>query len=65
MEITASHEQGWTLLQKIAFRFFACLFVLCLFPFPLNSFPFINEILSIHPKISGWYGATFELHQNF
>jgi hypothetical protein len=38
MEITASHQQGWTLLQKIAFRFFASLFLLYLFPFRLTLF---------------------------
>ena len=65
MEITALHQQGWTLLQKIAFRFFTCLFLLYLLPFPLDSFPFINEILTIHPKIAEWYGYPFELYQNF
>jgi len=64
MELTASYQRGWSSLQKNAFRFFACLFLLYLFPFPLDSFPFINEISSIHPKLSEWYGAIFGVYSN-
>jgi len=65
MEITAAYQQGWTKLQKIAFRFFACLFLLYLFPFSFYSFPFINEIQTIHPKLEEWYGVLVKLYVNF
>lgn len=64
MELTANSQQGWTLLQKIAFRFFTCLFIIYLFPFPIDSFPFINEIISIHPKLQSFYGDVFGAYTN-
>lgn len=64
MEITASRQQNWTPIQKIAFRFFCCFFLIYIFPFPLGSFPFINEIISVSKKISEWYGAPFQAYND-
>lgn len=64
MELTAYSQQSWTLLQKVAFRFFTCLFIAYLFPFPLDSFPFIGEIVGISEKLQQWYGAPFEAYTN-
>lgn len=64
MEITAPRQQNWTSVQKIAFRFFSCFFLLYIFPFPLDSFPFIYEITSVSKKISEWYTAPFQAYTN-
>jgi uncharacterized membrane protein YphA (DoxX/SURF4 family) len=65
MEITAPRQQNWTPIQKIAFRFFCCFFLLYIFPFPLDSFPFINEIISVGDKIAEWYAAPFQAYTNW
>ena len=65
MEITTLAHQSWNAYQKIAFRFFCCLFLIYLFPFPIDSLPFVNELLSIHPKLSEWFGAPFEKYTEF
>src|SRR4030095_4653586 len=60
MESTALTDSNWRLSRKISFRFFCSFFILYIFPFPLNSFPFGAEINKISEKILGWYNAAFE-----
>jgi uncharacterized membrane protein YphA (DoxX/SURF4 family) len=60
MTITAANQSYWSFYQKLGFRFFCCLFLIYIFPFPLDSIPFINEISGISEKMSQWYGAIFE-----
>jgi hypothetical protein len=44
--------ETWTKKQKIIFRFLAVYFILALFPFPLNAFPFTEEIAD---EVSGFF----------
>ena len=60
MEPTTLTDSSWKLSRKISFRFFCSFFVLYIFPFPLNSFPFGAEINKISEKILGWYYGAFE-----
>lgn len=64
MELTANSQRSWTALQKIAFRFFASLFIVYLFPFPLDSIPFLSDLASISSTTEKWYGAIFEAYTN-
>jgi uncharacterized membrane protein YphA (DoxX/SURF4 family) len=56
--------QPWTPTQKGGFRFFCCFFLLYIFPFPLNSIPFVNELSGISEKLTGWYNAVFDAYTN-
>ena len=60
MEATTLTDTNWKLSRKISFRFFCSFFILYIFPFPLNNFPFGGEINKISEKILGWYYAAFE-----
>ena len=60
METTTLPDTNWKLSRKISFRFFCSFFILYIFPFPLNNFPFGAEINKISEKILGWYYAAFE-----
>ena len=62
MEITDLPSQSWNTVQKIAFRFFCCVFILYIFPFPLDSIPFLGYLLELSPKLTEWYGAPFEAY---
>lgn len=56
---------GWSFFQKLGFRFFCCLFVIYILPFPLDSIPFMNELSGISGKLGEWYGAIFEGYTAF
>lgn len=56
----------WTNVQKFFFRFFCCLFVIYIFPFPLNCLTyFMDPDLDATPKFLGWYFKIFEAYNNF
>lgn len=60
METTALTDLNWKLSRKIRFRFFFSFFILYIFPFPLNSFPFGTAINKISENILKWYYAAFD-----
>lgn len=62
--VTAS-QPTWSFYEKFGFRFFCCLFIIYILPFPLDSIPFMNEISGLHEKIGQWYGAIFEGYTAF
>lgn len=64
MEQLAAQQTAWTPVQKFFFRFFCCLFLIYIFPFPLDSIPFVNEISKINEKLTAWYTAIFEAYTN-
>ncbi|MEP7141407.1 MAG: DoxX family protein [Ferruginibacter sp.] len=55
MDTTLQNQASWTFSRKISFRFFCCLFILYIFPFPVNDIPFNREIDKISEHILGWY----------
>lgn len=55
-------NMSWTSTQKFFFRFFCCFFVLYVFPFPLNTIPFVSELTDINEKLTGWYNAVFDAY---
>ncbi len=55
---------NWTFAEKFIFRLCFAFFILYIFPFPLNSIPFSNELTSLNQKIAGWYSAVFESYNN-
>ena len=58
---TPTHGE-WTPVQKFLFRFSCCFFLIYIFPFPLDSIPFTNEISSWHEKLIKWYFAVFDFY---
>jgi hypothetical protein len=55
---------NWTFTEKFIFRFCFVFFLLYIFPFPLNTIPFLNELLSLNQKIAGWYDALLNVYNN-
>ena len=64
MEQLAAQKKAWTPVQKFFFRFFCCLFLIYIFPFPIDSIPFVAEIGKINEKLTAWYTAIFEAYAN-
>ncbi len=64
MEITALQKQDWGTFKKATFRFFCCFFIIYLFPFPIDSIPFLSSLLDGHATVSEWYAAPFEAYTN-
>src|SRR5450755_3777773 len=58
-------NSNWTFNEKFAFRFCFVFFLLYIFPFPVNSIPFSNELLSLNQKIAGWFDALLNVYYNF
>src|SRR5450432_147922 len=65
MDTTLHNQPTWTLSRKVSFRFFCCLFILYIFPFPVNDIPFNREIDKINTHILAWYYAIWENVQTF
>jgi uncharacterized membrane protein YphA (DoxX/SURF4 family) len=57
-------QQLWSSTGKFFFRFFCCLFIFYIFPFPLDSVPFVNELTQLNEKLTNWYTAIFEAYTN-
>ncbi|MBS1933139.1 MAG: DoxX family membrane protein, partial [Bacteroidetes bacterium] len=56
----------WSLLEKTAFRFFCCFFLIYLFPFPLNVLELISPFDSDNPpKFIKWYYTLFGYYDTF
>jgi uncharacterized membrane protein YphA (DoxX/SURF4 family) len=56
----------WTYVQKFIFRFVCCLFVIYIFPFPLNFLTyFMYPDSDATPKFLGWYFKIFDTYNNF
>ncbi len=56
----------WTRVQKLLFRFFCCLFVIYIFPFPLNFLTYFWDSGSeATPGFLGWYFKAFDAYNNF
>ena len=64
MEPSTFYNLPWNNSQKIFFRFFCCLFLIYIFPFPIDSIPFVTEISKISVKLTAWYTAIFEAYTN-
>jgi uncharacterized membrane protein YphA (DoxX/SURF4 family) len=64
MELLTAQQAPWSPVQKFFFRFFCCLFLIYIFPFPLDSFPFVTELTKLSEKITAWYTAIFEAYTN-
>jgi uncharacterized membrane protein YphA (DoxX/SURF4 family) len=54
----------WSGPQRFFFRFFCSFFLIYIFPFPLDSFPFVTELTSLNAKLTAWYTAIFEAYTN-
>jgi len=52
----------WSFRSKFSFRFFCCFFLLYIFPFPLDSIPFVTEIGKINENLTGWYYKIWEAY---
>jgi uncharacterized membrane protein YphA (DoxX/SURF4 family) len=57
-----STNASWTLAQKVSFRFFCCLFVLYIFPFPLNFIQDFVDSDSEGFKFLSWYFKALDLY---
>lgn len=57
-------HSNWTFTEKFTFRFCFVFFLLYIFPFPLNTIPFLNELLSLNQKIAGWYYELLNVYYN-
>ncbi len=64
MEQLAAQQTAWTPVQKFFLRFFCCLFLIYIFPFPVDSIPFVTEIGKINEKLTAWYTGIFEAYTN-
>jgi hypothetical protein len=59
-------QKPWNLMEKIAFRFFCCFFLVYVFPFPLNILELILPFDSDNPpKILKWYYTLFNYYDQF
>ncbi len=65
MELSRPTQHYWSASRKIWFRFFCSFFVLYLFPFPLNNFPFGTAVNGISESILGWYYAATGAVESF
>ena len=52
----------WSFSSKFSFRFFCCFFIIYIFPFPLDSIPFVPEIGKINENLTAWYNKIFEAY---
>jgi uncharacterized membrane protein YphA (DoxX/SURF4 family) len=64
MEQNLAPQVPWTIMQKFFFRFFCCFFLLYVFPFPVNSVPFVSELTDINEKFTAWYNTIFDAYTN-
>jgi hypothetical protein len=58
---SGAHNEPWSLVKRIAFRFFFSYFVLFGFPFPIDRIPFVDEIIDkvyYEPwqRLAAWVG---------
>jgi hypothetical protein len=55
----------WTAVQRLCFRFFCCLFIIYIFPFPLNFLTYFMDTGSqTPPKYLRWYFGLFDGYNN-
>jgi hypothetical protein len=57
-------NSSWTFTEKFTFRFCFAFFLIYIFPFPLTSIPFLNELFSLTQKTAGWYDALINGYYN-